>query len=57
MLRTQNAASVILKKGEGRTVKSGGSWIYDNEIDYVDGDFEDADEISSCLKFFIFQVV
>lgn len=45
MLRTQNAASVILKKGEGRTVKSGGSWIYDNEIDYVQGDFDDGDVV------------
>lgn len=24
---------VTLKKGEGRTVKAGGMWIYDNEID------------------------
>ena len=30
--------SVILKKGEGRTIKAGGAWIYDNEIDrYEDG--------------------
>ena len=43
MLQKQNDASVILKKGEGRTLKSGGSWIYDNEIDYVEGDFEDGD--------------
>ena len=26
-------AEAILKKGEGRTLKSGGAWIYDNEID------------------------
>lgn len=45
MLRKQNDASVILKKGEGRTVKSGGSWIYDNEIDYVEGDFDDGDVV------------
>ena len=25
-------AVVTLKKGEGRTIKSGGMWIYDNEI-------------------------
>ena len=24
---------VTLKKGEGRTVKAGGMWIYDNEIE------------------------
>ena len=25
-------ASVKLKKGEGRSLKAGGAWIYDNEI-------------------------
>ena len=28
-------ATVILKKGEGRTIKAGGSWIYDNEINGI----------------------
>ena len=46
MYSKQSDAVVILKKGEGRTVKSGGSWIYDNEIDYVEGDFEDGDVVS-----------
>lgn len=46
MYSKRNDAAVILKKGEGRTVKAGGSWIYYNEIDYVDGDFEDGDIIS-----------
>lgn len=32
---------VNLKKGEGRTLKSGGLWVYDNEIDSITGDFED----------------
>lgn len=36
-------ASVTLKKGEGRTLKAGGAWIYDNEIDSVVGSFEDGD--------------
>lgn len=36
-------ATAFLKKGEGRTVKSGGAWIYDNEIDRIDGDFTDGD--------------
>lgn len=27
---------VVLKKGEGRSLKAGGLWIYDNEIDRVD---------------------
>lgn len=34
-------AVLILKKGEGRTIKAGGSWIYDNEIDRIDGSFKD----------------
>ena len=34
-------AAVILKKGEGRTLKAGGAWIFDNEIDKVDGTPED----------------
>ena len=37
------AATVILKKGEGRLLKSGGSWIFDNEIAGVEGGFENGD--------------
>lgn len=37
------SAIVTLKKGEGRTIKAGGMWIFDNEIDTVMGDFEDGD--------------
>ncbi len=37
--------SVILKKGEGWTIKAGGAWIYDNEIDRIDGKFENGDII------------
>ena len=37
------SAIVTLKKGEGRTVKAGGMWIYDNEIASVAGSFEDGD--------------
>ena len=36
-------AVVTLKKGEGRTVKAGGAWIYDNEIASIMGDFADGD--------------
>lgn len=39
-------ARAILKKGEGRTVKSGGLWIYDNEIERTEGDFSPGDIIS-----------
>jgi len=34
---------VKLKKGEGRVLKSGGMWVFDNEIDSITGDFEDGD--------------
>lgn len=36
-------AIVRIKKGEGRTLKSGGMWVYDNEIEKIEGDFEDGD--------------
>lgn len=36
-------AVVTLKKGEGRALKAGGMWIYDNEIASVSGDFENGD--------------
>lgn len=38
-------AIVKLKKGEGRTLKAGGMWVYDNEIDSISGDFTDGDII------------
>lgn len=38
-----NEAIVTLKKGEGRTIKAGGAWIFDNEIDSVMGSFENGD--------------
>ncbi len=34
---------VNLKKGEGRTLNSGGLWVYDNEIEYVIGNIADGD--------------
>lgn len=34
-------AVVTLKKGEGRTIKAGGLWIYDNEIESVMGSVPD----------------
>ncbi|MBP3488691.1 MAG: class I SAM-dependent rRNA methyltransferase [Roseburia sp.] len=37
------SAVVTLKKGEGRTIKAGGMWIFDNEIDTVMGEFADGD--------------
>ena len=38
-------AVVVLKKGEGRTLKSGGAWVYDNEIASVTGSYEDGDMV------------
>ncbi|MDO4265686.1 MAG: class I SAM-dependent rRNA methyltransferase [Eubacteriales bacterium] len=38
-------AKVWLIKGRGRTLKSGGMWVYDNEIDRIEGDFENGDII------------
>lgn len=37
------SAIVTLKKGEGRTIKAGGMWIFDNEIDTILGSFENGD--------------
>ena len=34
---------VTLKKGEGRTLKAGGMWVFDNEIASIMGDFENGD--------------
>lgn len=42
----QLSAKVILKKGEGRTIKAGGAWIFDNEIDKTEGSFENGDIVS-----------
>ena len=37
------SAIVTLKKREGRTIKAGGAWVFDNEIESVTGSFEDGD--------------
>lgn len=39
-------AVVTLRKGEGRTLKAGGMWVYDNEIDFVMGSFENGDVVA-----------
>lgn len=36
-------ANVILRKGEGRILKAGGAWVYDNEIDKIEGEFTNGD--------------
>ena len=40
---TMGMSVVCLKKGEGRSLKAGGMWVYDNEIDLVMGNPEDGD--------------
>lgn len=39
-------AIVTLKKGEGRMLKAGGLWIFDNEIASILGSFEDGDIVA-----------
>ena len=38
-------ATVTIKKGSGRSLKAGGSWIYDNEIDRIEGAYENGDMV------------
>lgn len=46
MINNKIQTIVTLKKGEGRTLKSGGMWVYDNEIDSILGSFENGDIIT-----------
>lgn len=39
-------AIVHIKKGEARALKAGGMWIYDNEIDRIEGDFTNGDIVA-----------
>lgn len=41
MMNTQ--AVVHIRKGEARSLKAGGMWIYDNEIERIEGEFENGD--------------
>lgn len=42
----QNHTIVTLKKREGRTIKAGGAWIFDNEIDTIVGTFTNGDIVT-----------
>ena len=42
----ENHTIVTLKKGEGRTLKAGGLWIYSNEIDTIAGRFKNGDVVT-----------
>ena len=39
-------AMVCIRKGQGRSLKAGGAWIYDNEIESVNGAFENGDMVT-----------
>ena len=41
-----NQTIVTLKKGEGRLLKAGGLWVFDNEIAEVKGDFDNGAVVS-----------
>ena len=40
-----SGAKVFVKKGQAREFKAGGLWIYDNEIDRVEGSYENGDVV------------
>ena len=42
----KDSAVITLKKGEGRLLKSGGAWIFDNEIADIEGSFLNGDVVS-----------
>ncbi len=43
MIKQENVAIVTLKKGEGRTIKTGGAWVFNNEIETITGRFHNGD--------------
>lgn len=40
-----NHTTARIKKGQGRALKAGGAWIYDNEIETVSGEFTNGDMV------------
>ncbi len=44
-MQTERAV-VRIQKGKGRTLKSGGAWVYKNEIDTIIGECEDGDFVT-----------
>ena len=43
MIKQENVAIVTLKKGEGRKIKAGGAWVFNNEIETITGRFHNGD--------------
>ena len=48
------SAVVTLKKGEGRTIKAGGAWIFDNEIDTREFDTLKSKKVPQSLEIGLF---
>ncbi|MCR4782439.1 MAG: class I SAM-dependent rRNA methyltransferase [Lachnospiraceae bacterium] len=46
MATLESKGIVTLKKGEGRSLKAGSAWVYDNEISDVSGEIENGDIIT-----------
>ena len=44
--RDMSEAVVTLKKGEGRSLKAGGLWVYDNEVGSIMGTFNNGDIVA-----------
>lgn len=42
----EKRAVVYIKKGEARALKAGGMWIYDNEIERIEGSYENGDLVT-----------
>jgi 23S rRNA (cytosine1962-C5)-methyltransferase len=38
-------ASVYIRKGAGKSVLAGGAWVYDNEIERIDGNYANGDTV------------
>ena len=43
MIKQETVAIVTLTKGEGRTIKAGGAWVFNNEIETITGRFHNGD--------------
>ncbi len=43
LFEREHPATAVLKKGEGRTIKAGGLWVFDNEIAQICGEYENGD--------------
>lgn len=44
--KTMEFATARIKKGAGRSLKAGGAWIYDNEIELISGHYQNGDMVN-----------